>query len=95
MAVFSFGGKDFASKIPFFQISVFCKIQFGKTASKRQITVQDLQQVFSMVFTMRNGLYGSYGKSCSGGIWQGALYMALFGLGTLPFMFAIVLAEIS
>jgi len=27
-----------------------------------------------------------------GGIWQGALYMALFGLGTLPFMFAIVLA---
>ena len=27
----------------------------------------------------------------SGGIWQGALYMVLFGLGTFPFMFAVVL----
>ena len=27
----------------------------------------------------------------SGGIWQSATFMALFGLGTLPFMFAIVL----
>ena len=27
----------------------------------------------------------------AGGIWQGASFMALFGLGTLPFMFAVVL----
>ncbi len=27
----------------------------------------------------------------SGGIWQGASFMALFGLGTLPFMFTVVL----
>lgn len=26
----------------------------------------------------------------AGGIWQGALFMALFGLGTFPFMFAVV-----
>src|SRR5690606_36206202 len=28
----------------------------------------------------------------SGGIWQSAAFMATFGLGTLPFMFAVVLA---
>ena len=27
----------------------------------------------------------------AGGIWQSSLFMALFGLGTLPFMFAVVL----
>jgi hypothetical protein len=27
----------------------------------------------------------------AGGIWQSASFMALFGLGTLPFMFAVVL----
>jgi sulfite exporter TauE/SafE len=27
----------------------------------------------------------------AGGIWQSATFMALFGLGTLPFMFAVVL----
>ena len=28
----------------------------------------------------------------AGGIWQGAVFMALFGLGTIPFMFAVVFA---
>ena len=26
----------------------------------------------------------------AGGVWQGAIFMALFGLGTFPFMFAVV-----
>jgi sulfite exporter TauE/SafE len=92
MAVFSFGGKDFASKFLFFKF-LFCKIEFGKTASKA-----DYRSRFTTgqwFFTMRNGLYGFNASLAGGGIWQGALYMALFGLGTLPFMFAIVLAEIS
>jgi sulfite exporter TauE/SafE len=69
MAVFSFGGKDFASKIPFFTTGILngflpCgMVYMALTASL-----------------------------ASGGIWQGAFYMALFGLGTLPFMFAVVLA---
>ncbi len=93
MAIFSFGGKDFASKIPFlssFLLNV--KINLGKLLQK-----SDLQSRFAT--GILNGflpcgmVYMALTASlAAGGIWQGALFMALFGLGTIPFMFAVVFA---
>jgi sulfite exporter TauE/SafE len=78
-------------QIPFFQIFIQSKIEFGKTASKGRLPFKIYDRSSEWFFTLRNGLYGFNASLASGGIWQGALYMALFGLGTLPFMFAVVL----
>lgn len=93
MAFFSFGGKDFASKIPLFSKFLF-KIKY-KLSSLLQRA--DYKSRFST--GVLNGflpcgmVYMALTASlASGGIWQGALFMMLFGLGTFPFMFAVVLA---
>lgn len=93
MAFASFGGRDFASKIPVlskFLLNV--KINLGKLLQK-----SDLQSRFAT--GILNGflpcgmVYMALTASlAAGGIWQGALFMAVFGLGTFPFMFVVVLA---
>ncbi|MDP9959011.1 sulfite exporter TauE/SafE family protein [Chryseobacterium lathyri] len=93
MALFSFGGKDFASKIPFLSKFLFSiKSNLGRLLQKA-----DYQSRFTT--GLLNGflpcgmVYMALTASlAAGGVWQGASYMALFGLGTLPFMFAVVLA---
>jgi len=93
MAMFSFGGKDFASRIPFINSALLkVKIHLGKYMTKANYS--------SRFYTgLLNGLlpcgmvYMALTASLGyGGIVQGATFMLFFGLGTFPFMFAVVLA---
>lgn len=92
MAFFSFGGKDFAKKIPFAnKILLQVKIRLS-----RLLTKADLQSRFTT--GLLNGLlpcgmvYMALTASvAAGGIWQSTTYMFFFGLGTFPFMFVVVL----
>ena len=92
MAVFSFGGKDFDSKIPFlssFLLNVKLKLsKLLHTADYRSRFITGLLNGLLPCGIVYMALTASL---AAGGIWQSALFMALFGLGTLPFMFAVVL----
>lgn len=93
MALFSFGGKDIATKIPFLS-NLLLKI---KMALSKILQKPDYKSRF---FTgILNGflpcgmLYIALTASlAAGGSLGGAFFMFLFGLGTLPFMFAVVFA---
>lgn len=92
MAFFSFGGKDFASRIPFINNALLkVKIKLGQYLQK-----SDYQSRF--ITGLMNGLlpcgmvYMALTASLAyGGVANGATFMLFFGLGTLPFMFAVVL----
>lgn len=93
MAVFSFGGKDFASKIPFFSKFLFkVKSNLGRLLQKADYRSRFTTGILNGFLPCGMVYMALTASIASGGIWQGALYMALFGLGTLPFMFAVVLA---
>lgn len=92
MAVFSFGGKDFASKIPFFSKFLFkVKSNLGRLLQKADYRSRFTTGVLNGFLPCGMVYMALTASLASGGIWQGALYMSLFGLGTLPFMFAVVL----
>ncbi len=92
MAVFSFGGKDFASKIPFFSGFLFkVKSNLGRLLQKADYRSRFTTGILNGFLPCAMVYMALTASLASGGIWQGALYMALFGLGTLPFMFAVVL----
>ncbi|MGS0747688.1 sulfite exporter TauE/SafE family protein [Halpernia sp. GG3] len=92
MAVFSFGGKDFASKIPFLSKFLYkVKMNLGKLLQKADYKSRYLTGILNG-FLPCGMVYMSLTASlAAGGILQSAGFMVLFGLGTLPFMFAIVL----
>ncbi|MBW8362375.1 MAG: sulfite exporter TauE/SafE family protein [Kaistella sp.] len=93
MALFSFGGKDFASKIPF--LSTFLlkvKINLGKLLRKADYQSRFATGILNGLLPCGMVYMALTASLASGGIWEGAVFMALFGLGTLPFMFAVVLA---
>jgi sulfite exporter TauE/SafE len=92
MAIFSFGGKDFASKIPFlshFLLKV--KMNLGKLLQKADYRSRFTTGILNGFLPCGMVYMALTASLASGGIWQSATFMALFGLGTLPFMFAIVL----
>ncbi|KQT24685.1 cytochrome C biogenesis protein [Chryseobacterium sp. Leaf405] len=92
MAVFSFGGKDFASKIPFFSKFLFkVKSNLGRLLQKADYRSRFTTGILNGFLPCGMVYMALTASLASGGIWQGASYMALFGLGTLPFMFTIVL----
>ena len=92
MAVFSFGGKDFASKIPIFnKFLLKVKLNLGKLLSKTDYSSRFLTGVLNGFLPCGMVYVALTASLASGGVWQGALFMALFGLGTFPFMFAAVL----
>lgn len=92
MAVFSFGGKDFASKIPFISKFLFkVKSNLGKLLQQADYRSRFTTGVLNGFLPCGMVYMALTASLASGGIWQGASYMALFGLGTLPFMFAVVL----
>lgn len=92
MALFSFGGKDFASKIPFISKFLFkVKSNLGKLLQKSDYRSRFTTGILNGFLPCGMVYMALTASLASGGIWQGASYMALFGLGTLPFMFAIVL----
>lgn len=93
MAVFSFGRKDFASKIPFLSKFLYSvKMNLGKLLQKADYRSRFTTGLLNGFLPCGMVYMALTASLAGGGIWQGALYMALFGLGTLPFMFAIVLA---
>ncbi|MCJ8154517.1 sulfite exporter TauE/SafE family protein [Chryseobacterium sp. SSA4.19] len=93
MAVFSFGGKDFASKIPFFSKFLFkVKSNLGRLLQKADYRSRFTTGLLNGFLPCGMVYMALTASLASGGIWQGAFYMALFGLGTLPFMFVVVLA---
>lgn len=92
MAVFSFGGKDFASKIPFlsgFLLKV--KMNLGKLLQKSDYRSRFTTGILNGFLPCGMVYMALTASLASGGIWQSAVFMALFGLGTLPFMFGVVL----
>lgn len=93
MALFSFGGKDFASKIPFLSKFLFSvKSNLGKLLQKADYRSRFTTGLLNGFLPCGMVYMALTASLAAGGIWQGASYMALFGLGTLPFMFAVVLA---
>lgn len=93
MALFSFGGKDFASKIPFISKFLFkVKSNLGRLLQKADYRSRFSTGILNGFLPCGMVYMALTASLASGGIWQGAVYMALFGLGTLPFMFAVVLA---
>lgn len=92
MAVFSFGGKDFASRIPFLSKFLFSvKSNLGRLLQKADYRSRFTTGILNGFLPCGMVYMALTASLASGGIWQGGLYMALFGLGTLPFMFAVVL----
>ncbi|WP_265132610.1 sulfite exporter TauE/SafE family protein [Chryseobacterium oranimense] len=93
MALFSFDGKDFASKIPFLSKFLFSvKSNLGKLLQKADYRSRFTTGLLNGFLPCGMVYMALTASLAAGGIWQGASYMALFGLGTLPFMFAVVLA---
>src|SRR5690606_5398854 len=91
MALFSFGGKDFASKIPFlskFLLSI--KINLGKYLQKPGYSSRFITGILNGFLPCGMVYIALTASLAAGAVWQGAAFMALFGLGTFPFMFAVV-----
>ena len=91
MAVFSFGGTDFASKIPFlskFLLSV--KMNLGKLLQKADYKSRFATGILNGFLPCGMVYMALTASLAAGGIWESSLFMLLFGLGTLPFMFAVV-----
>ncbi|ACU06616.1 Heavy-metal-associated domain (N-terminus) and membrane-bounded cytochrome biogenesis cycZ-like domain, possible membrane copper tolerance protein [Flavobacteriaceae bacterium 3519-10] len=92
MALFSFGGKDFASKIPFMSSFLFkVKKNLGKLLQKADYRSRFTTGILNGFLPCGMVYMALTASLAAGGVWQSAGFMALFGLGTLPFMFAIVL----
>lgn len=91
MSVFSFGGKDFASKIPFFsKFLLKVKMQLGLLLQKADYRSRFTTGVLNGFLPCGMVYMALTASLAAGGIWQSTAFMALFGLGTLPFMFAAV-----
>ncbi|MDO5614657.1 MAG: sulfite exporter TauE/SafE family protein [Cruoricaptor ignavus] len=93
MALFSFGGKDFASKIPFLAKALFSvKKSLANLLQKADLRSRFFTGILNGFLPCGMVYMALTASLASGGIWQSAIFMGLFGLGTLPFMFVVVLA---
>ena len=92
MAIFSFGGKDFASKIPFLsKFLLKVKMKLSKLLQKADYRSRFATGILNGFLPCGMVYMALTASLAAGGIWQSALFMTLFGLGTLPFMFFVVL----
>lgn len=91
MAVSSFGGKDFASKIPFVsKILLKVKMQLGKILQRPDYKSRFATGILNGFLPCGMVYMALTASLAAGGIWQSSGFMLLFGLGTFPFMFAVV-----
>lgn len=91
MAVFSFGGKDFASKIPFISKALLkIKMHLGKILQRPDYKSRFATGILNGFLPCGMVYMALTASLAAGGIWQGSLFMLLFGLGTFPFMFTVV-----
>ncbi len=92
MAFFSFGGKDFASKIkPISKILLKIKMKLGKYLQKTDVVSRFTTGVLNGFLPCGMVYAALTAALAANGVVQSALFMMFFGLGTIPFMFAIVL----
>ncbi len=92
MALFSFGGKDFASRIPVVNsVLLKVKIKLGGLLQKADYKSRFTTGILNGLLPCGMVYMALTASLTAGGVWQSAIFMALFGLGTLPFMFAVVL----
>ncbi len=93
MALFSFGGKDFASKIPFLNKGLLkVKIALGSLLQRSDYKSRFLTGLLNGLLPCGMVYMALTASLAAGGIWQSATFMLVFGLGTFPFMFAVVFA---
>jgi len=91
MAIFSFGGKDFASKIPFISKGLLrVKMQLGQILQRPDYKSRFATGILNGFLPCGMVYMALTASLAAGGIWQSSLFMFLFGLGTFPFMFAVV-----
>ncbi|MDY6026264.1 sulfite exporter TauE/SafE family protein [Bergeyella zoohelcum] len=92
MAAFSFGGKDFATKIPFINGLLYTvKKNLGKFLQRQNLSGRFITGLLNGLLPCGMVYVALTASLAAGGVWQGVAYMALFGMGTFPFMFAVVL----
>lgn len=92
MAIFSFGGKDFAAKIPFLSSFLMkVKLNLSKLLQKSDYRSRFATGILNGFLPCGMVYMALTASLAAGGVWQSATFMALFGLGTLPFMFFVVL----
>lgn len=91
MAVFSFGGKDFASRIPMISKALLkVKITLGKILQKPDYKSRFTTGILNGLLPCGMVYMALTASLAAGGIWQSSFFMFLFGIGTFPFMFAVV-----
>ena len=91
MAVFSFGGKDFASRIPMISKALLkVKITLGKILQKPDYKSRFTTGILNGLLPCGMVYMALTASLAAGGIWQSYFFMFLFGIGTFPFMFAVV-----
>ena len=92
MALFSFGGTDFTSRIPAVTKALLqVKIRLSRLLTKRDYRSRLLTGILNGLLPCGMVYMALTASLAAGGIIQSMSYMFLFGLGTLPFMFGIVL----
>ncbi|RQP13750.1 MAG: sulfite exporter TauE/SafE family protein [Chryseobacterium sp.] len=92
MALFSFGGKDFAARIPAVSRGLMrVKMKLGKLLQKADYRSRFATGLLNGLLPCGMVYMALTASLAAGGVWQGAGFMLLFGLGTFPFMFAVVL----
>lgn len=93
MALFSFGGKDFASKIPLLTRGLQkVKSLLGALLQRSDLKSRYLTGIVNGLLPCGMVYMALTASLAAGGIYQSALFMLLFGLGTFPFMFMVVYA---
>ncbi len=91
MALFSFGGKDFATRIPWISKGLLrVKMQLGKILQRPDYKSRFATGILNGFLPCGMVYMALTASLAAGGIWQGSVFMLLFGLGTFPFMFAVV-----
>jgi len=92
MAIFSFGKTEFSSKIPLInKLLLKLKINLGNILQKADYRSRFTTGLLNGFLPCGMVYMALTASMASGGVWQGAVFMGLFGVGTFPFMFAVVL----
>ncbi len=92
LAVFSFGGKDFVAKLPLVTRSLtFVKTNLAKLLKKTDYKSRFLTGVLNGFLPCGMVYMALTASLAAGGILESSAFMFLFGIGTLPLMFIVVL----
>lgn len=91
MAFFSYGSTDVSSRFKFLSRFLFSvKANLSRLLQKTDYSSRFLTGILNGFLPCGMVYIALTASLAAGGVWQGALFMGLFGLGTLPFMYAVV-----